>query len=141
MNCCKKSYLLPIFILIGSKSFEPTKCFQHNITKRETDIYLEPIDFGELLECNSNKECQEWIDNQYFCIKRRCTQKNCQYDSQCPGSNDRCIDQYCITITDCKTDNDCGETLFCNQKLGICTPSRPECIDPSECPPVNIECN
>ena len=129
MNCCKRSYLLPIFILIGSKFFGATKAFQHKIA---TDS-----DFGEELECISNTECQEWIDNQYFCVRERCIQLFCGNDGECPGSNDRCIDQACITVSDCKTDNDCGGSLVCNQLLGICTPFRPECIQPSECSPVN----
>ena len=71
--------------------------------------------------CANDTECHVWMDNTYFCVQKRCMQLYCQNDEQCPGENDRCINQNCLTVNDCKTDMDCGDSLVCNLVLGVCT--------------------
>ena len=104
--------------------------------------------------CANDTECHVWMDNTYFCVQKRCMQLYCQNDEQCPGENDRCINQNCLTVNDCKTDMDCGDSLVCNLVLGVCTPiptttiridklvtvptTKPECIQPSDCQTVKI---
>ena len=102
--------------------------------KREVNK-LKGFRYGIELQCDSNNECQDWVNQQHFCVLGRCIQLFCERDRDCPDDS-QCYDGQCITVKNCDSNDDCQEGLIC--KDGKCSPDDTECRDDEDCPPVRL---
>ena len=91
--------------------------------------------YGIELTCDNSEECQEWVNQQHFCVLGRCIQLFCESDSDCPDDS-QCHDGQCIVVKSCDSNEDCQEGLIC--KDGKCSPDDTECRDEEDCPPVRF---